>query len=227
MLDKPRWQERAIPIILHGDGVNYGGAHGDTVMVVQWSMLLSKIHTWQSHFLVTAVPKRCRTHLRLDGSDTMHDIWAAIADDLNDCFHGHLKDGTPIMDGKWFAVVWCVCADYEFFANELHMPHWGNAEPCWLCRANKGDRNWRDVRPDAAWRATTHTCLQTSPSIKPHPIWRIAGLHRHFCPGDAMHCLDCGGVASHLIASVLWELLMESARRVDGQGAFTGTIEQK
>ena len=163
------------------------------------------------------MPKTCRANADEHGHDTMDFIWGAVARDLHALFHGS-KDGVPIFDGDLFGVVWIVCGDLEFLSNELKMPHFNSNNPCWLCDANRSNRNCRAVGPSAPWRATVRTDA-TAPSD--HAIWRIPGLHRHHCPGDAMHVSDCRGCASHMVGSALWQLVLE------GPGPLRGSLDHR
>ena len=217
MLAKPNWKQCAIPLVLHGDGVMFVKQTGNTLMVLHFSFLLSKGNTWDTHFLITGVPKTCRANADEHGHDTMDFIWGAVARDLHALFHGS-KDGVPIFDGDLFGVVWIVCGDLEFLSNELKMLHFNSNNPCWLCDANRSNRNCRAVGPSAPWRATVRTDA-TAPSD--HAIWRIPGLHRHHCPGDAMHVSDCRGCASHMVGSALWQLVLE------GPGPLRGSLDHR
>ena len=101
----------------------------------------------------------------------------------------------------------------EFLSNELKMPHLTSNSPCWLCEGNRSDRNIRDVSPNAPWKATIP--MPNAPPSQ-HPLWRAPGLHKHHCPGDAMHICDCKGVSAHLLGSGLWQLVLEGHQHIQG-----------
>ena len=134
----------------------------------------------------------------------METIWIAVAEDFCAMLQGS-QDDMPIFDGDLFGVVWIICGHLELLSNEIKMRHFNSNNPCWLCSADRSHRNCLSVGPSAPWRATARTD-PTAPSD--HAVWRIPGLHRHHCPGDAMHVSDCRGCASHMVGSALWQLVM-------------------
>lgn len=212
MLTKHRWRERAIPLVFHGDSVQFVKDPTNSLFVLHFSFLLASGNTWDTHFLTFSLPKGARATEDAQGANSMDLVWRLLVADFHDLFIG-AKNGNPIFDGEMFAVIWIVCGDLEFLSNELRMPHFNSNNPCWLCQANRSDNNIRDVSRGARWKATVHID-QSAPSE--HPIWQAPGLHRHHCPGDAMHISDCRGVSAHLLGSALWQLVLECPRHIQG-----------
>ena len=172
-------------------------------MVLSFSPLLGQGHVWNTHMLIAAVPKHGRA--RLNDVETLDAVFAALVDDFGKLFAGCLEDYSP-MFGGYFFVIWVLCGDLEYFGNELKMAHFNSNSPCWLCRANRNELNIRDVSRLAPWK---ETLVEEQSAPSPHIIWTIPGLHRHHVPGDAMHIIDCNGVAHFLGGSVLWQLASE------------------
>ena len=64
---KKDWKDKTIPIILHGDGVEY--QNRDSIMVWSWAPLLNQKSSLQSHHLLASFPKSCST------TSTFTPIW--------------------------------------------------------------------------------------------------------------------------------------------------------
>eukprot|EP00969_Alexandrium_andersonii_P197875 8741215-Alexandrium_andersonii.AAC.1 len=71
------YAQRAVPIVVHGDGAVYNRDF-DSVTTVQWSPLLVQTGVWESVYLVTAFAKDSRAVQKLDGCDTWNTIWLHI-----------------------------------------------------------------------------------------------------------------------------------------------------
>ena len=231
------WENTCLPIVLHIDGAKY--TNKDSMLVISWTLLQSSGNTWDTHFLVAAFPKSCRAVAALHGHDTMHSVWEYIKHDFNAVMSGthaplqanglewpegseqaHYA-GTPIAGG-YKGVVWNLTADWDALANELGMPHFNGPQPCWLCRADRADNNFRDVSAHAAWRNTLWPVLEgnmEAPST--HPAFSIHGLSRFCVLGDLMHTADLG-TTQNLLGSALYELLQEGPYH----GSLTKRTEQ-
>ena len=94
-MGKERWQDRAIPYILHGDGAVFTVKDGNTLMTVSMRSLLAR--RFQSTILpFFSIPKA----VRADGDDDCVLImWKMLAHFLNSAFAGkHLEkdhEGDP------------------------------------------------------------------------------------------------------------------------------------
>ena len=67
----------------------------------------------------------------------------------------HARANTPLAGG-FFAVLWGLLGDLEYFHVILKLPHFARVENfCPLCRATTtGERTWCNFRKDAPWRAS-------------------------------------------------------------------------
>ena len=210
MCGREGWQDYAIPLVLHCNSVQYGSRNQQkSIMVLSFSPLFARGHVWDTHLLMAAISKFARTSD--DDVETLDVVMGALVEDFGLLFAGCRQDLSQLFDGYFF-VVWVICGDLEFFSNELKMPHFNSNHPCWLCGANRSNLNIRDVSREAGWKETLNNA-QTAPSH--HGLWLIPGLHRHHCPGDAMHIVDCNGVAHFLLGSVLWQLAVEQGEGND------------
>lgn len=105
-----------------------------------------------------------------------------------------LRANTPLAGG-WFACLWIVRGDLEFFSSALDLECSTSKRPCFLCRANDGTVPWTDCRKDQAiWLST----------IWKKSTWEANRPDRHMlfkcCPGvsittvmpDLMHTKHLG-----------------------------------
>ena len=139
--------------------------------------------------------------------------WDLILGDL-------LALGSGMVDGVEVAkdpdgTVWSFCllfakGDEEVHCNEWGLPHYNGAEVCSECLANRDDRPYTDLRPSAAWRATTplgHEAYMARCREPRHPLLASPFGSRWLCFPDIMHMMDCKGVAAWVFGGVLQCLL--------------------
>eukprot|EP00969_Alexandrium_andersonii_P274594 12136279-Alexandrium_andersonii.AAC.1 len=81
VLQVPNWQERAIPLVLYGDGARF--ARKDSLEIAAMAFLMSRGSTWTSK-LVSA----CFVHSAEDGHATWDAIWKVLAWSLEWTFKG-------------------------------------------------------------------------------------------------------------------------------------------
>ena len=67
---KKDWKDETIPIILHGDGVEY--QNRDSILTWSWAPLLNQKSSLKSHQLVACFPKSCST------TSTFDPIWECL-----------------------------------------------------------------------------------------------------------------------------------------------------
>ena len=53
------WENKTIPLFIHGDGVDY--ANNDNLLVFSWGCLASNLPTLLNHWLLACFPKSCGT----------------------------------------------------------------------------------------------------------------------------------------------------------------------
>jgi len=107
---------------------------------------------------------------------------------------GKLLEGEDIFPDECFGVIWDVIGDLEHHANVMHLPHWRNEKPCWMCDTSAAEA--LDWRREASWRRTIFTATQQAEKpARQHPLFRalhIAGLNdAHVKPGN-MHSIELG-----------------------------------
>ena len=131
------WKGKTIPIILHGDGVEY--QNKDAITVWSCAPLPNQYSSLQSNQLLASFPKSCPT------TSTFAPIWEWLLWS----FTAHAKEnpfGKPSKKGimaqlarhqlqcqGFRAVIWSILGDNEFFSNTLLLPHWARHFPCWNC----------------------------------------------------------------------------------------------
>ena len=125
---KKDWKGKTIPIILHGDGVEY--QNRDSIMAWSWAPLLNQTNSLQSHQLLASFPKSCYT------TSTFTSIWEWLLWSFTALAKGfHPKEdpfGKPFKKGilaelaghplhcqgyRLRAVIWSILGDNEFFSN--------------------------------------------------------------------------------------------------------------
>ena len=211
------WKRLTIPIFLHGDGAEY--ASRDSLMIWSWGALMTLFNSLESKFLIAAFPKSCTSE------STWNDILKVVCWSLGALLKGlhptHDWDGRPLQKGSPFyskrgqqlcggfkCVVWCIMGDAEFFANALHLPHWGSASNCWECDAKLANTTigkwYKTIEVDKQeFVFVNNKAAAENPSSNHLLFHSLPGLTSKFVRGDALHILFVHGVHSHLLGSVL------------------------
>ena len=223
MLAKDNWKSRAVPLLLHGDGVSFTTG-GSNLLAISFGFLLSTCG-WSemSIFLITAVCKaaRCYSKVHGPGVDTVDMLWAYIVLGFNALFKGRHAThdpwghdwpagpqadnaGKPIADGIFFGVVWALPQDHEYAVNECGCQHWNCNKFCTWCNCEKKDMD-NFSNPEIEKVKNNH--ISTPPSN--HPIWSIAGVTRSMYTGDLMHSGDLGPCL-HLHGSTMSDLISDT-----------------
>lgn len=140
LLDRENWKDRALPVMLHGDGAEFTKTH-ESLTSVSWSFIASTGGTWDKVFLITTFPKTAVASKKFgNGVDTWTVLWDHVASAFADLFS---------LDGEFFGVVMNVVGDLDYLSNDLQMPHYGSNWPCWFCNASRTEDgfNVRDALP--------------------------------------------------------------------------------
>lgn len=136
MLTRVNWQEKAIPIILHGDAVpvtGVGKSWSKSSLVISWTSLLAKGSTIHCYNLIIAIMNTM--FIKADNCNTVRAIWKIIAWSLKYSFSGMHPDtdmwgaswvaGSPEslsagtdLAGVFFLVLWAVRGDLDFFSKD-------------------------------------------------------------------------------------------------------------
>jgi len=113
----------------------------------------------------------------------------------------------PMGGDKWGGILLFVGADLEYICNIVGLPHFNSVRMCADCCANTTDCPHNDFGPNAAWRDTVKTNEQYMASIKRplHPLAAHPLFNRLTFRHDLLHMLDHHGVASSVVANLLWD----------------------
>ena len=225
MLKKHNWKSKAVPLMLHGDGVSFTTG-GQNLLAISFSFLLST-SGWSemSIFLITTVCKaaRCYSKVHGEGVDTVDTLWAYIVHGFNALFEGRHPTHDPwghdwpagpqadyagkeIADGMVFGVVWALPQDHEYAVNETGCRHWNCLDFCTWCNCEKVDMADFSGPGIQRIKAKSSSHRQAPPSN--HKIWQIAGVTRCMYTGDLMHSGDLGPCL-HLHGSTMSDLLLD------------------
>jgi hypothetical protein len=136
------------------------------------------------------------------------------------------RKGTPILRDGLRAVIWTVSGDLDFYANTLELPHYSRDAFCWLCRADRQDRPWSDMRAQATWRRSQLTPreMQREPAST-HPLFAIDGVTTRSLCIDFMHTFDLG-VSGHCVANCLHTMVyFPGSRPLEAFAALWGRMQ--
>jgi hypothetical protein len=184
-------QERAVPLVFHGDSAQYT-THGDSITTLLWSILGSARtghDAWDHVFLTTALVSRCAAKQRNDDVDTWEIIYKYTSQSLNcllpgvwpqrDPFQKRWPEGSVcranaegvegeyITGAAFVGFLYIITADLEYTANELGLAHFNAVDSCWACKAQQrdGPLNFRNAAASAGWRATVRGLLMPSSTM--------------------------------------------------------------
>lgn len=208
------FERRCIPVLVHSDAGEY--SESDSLFVLSMRALTSSGPTKQCQLLLGSFPRTCKTK---GESGTIAKMFAAMVDSFNACFQGRTLDGQHFSSGCCL-VIWCIGGDVENLIHEHRLPHFATkAGMCGFCKANYEELPFTDSRPEARWKATVydHAALMVQPWAT-KGFFKIEGVIPETLHFDAMHLIECQGVANHTIANCLHEMIFAS-----GLGKERGT----
>ena len=87
MLGIEGWREIMTPIVIHGDGGAFTRG-GNNLLCYSWASLLFTGTTWESKYLLAAIPKACLAKMTIHGVDTLKTLWAYFVLFFNAMFAG-------------------------------------------------------------------------------------------------------------------------------------------
>ena len=209
---------KTIPIGMHGDAGAF--SKQDSVYTISWNSLLGVGTTARKRFIFTVI----RKHDVVEGS--LDAIFLVMAWSLNAMLMGESPDqdwdGRRIKDSGcslakgWRATLCQVRGDWAFYTEVFRFPQWNCAEMmCWLCKASSvfPSLAWTDLTPTAGWRATRWdhdgyiAHLQHAGKAIPILLSHVLGMRLECVMIDVLHTVDLG-IASHIIANILWILVV-------------------
>jgi hypothetical protein len=216
------WQDRCIPLFLHGDGVEFQDR--DSMMVYSWGAILSTRSSQDSSLMLACFPKSCTFVPKKNGDpDTWADVltwikWSLEAlqtgkhpqvDPFGNSFPPsspfYHNQGTMLHPKSYKGILWCIEGDHEFFSNTLKLPHWSSHCPCWECDTCIRDetKTWRVIEPEVQqWNVKTHAEAMANPSSD-HCFFSIPGVSTKMVQNDLLHVVFTKGILSHLLGSIL------------------------
>ena len=90
------WHSITIPLALHGDAGTYTKT-GESVVVLSWGSLLHRSDTWDSIYLIFAIPKSACVK-EVEGRSTLDTLFEAVAADLRTLMQGRGPESSPHKD---------------------------------------------------------------------------------------------------------------------------------
>ena len=217
LLKGPGWKHKTVPLFVHGDGAEFQTR--DSLMIWSFGSLLCGLSSLLSHFMMACFPKSCSVAATWDAimkwlawsfralGEGRHPTHDPDGKPLKKGSPFYEARGQPLTNGGYRAVIWSIQGDQEFFSNTLHLPHWRNARPCWLCDAKLStDKPEKSVKTLDICRQDY--CFTTNQQAIEHPrsnhaLFSLPGCSSHMVRGDALHILFCKGVYSHFLGSIL------------------------
>ena len=228
---KTTFRSHCIPLCLHGDGVPVSGiGKGWVQTVTNWSwysLLTTHAATADSLFFICAIYDKLRKQGK-DLSATAHHFLTILQWSFEALFNGCWPEkdylgqpydptsvsgrraGKPLAGG-YFATLWAVVGDLDYFASMLDVPRSTAVQPCSRCRCSKwGPLTWQDFRPAAAWTSTVFSPASwralAADEKSTCPLFSMAATSICNLAYDFMHCKFLGSDKT-LYAAILWLLV--------------------
>lgn len=224
--------DTTVPIFIHGDGGPV--SHKLSAHILQWGsaahtaagselqtcyMVASWIPEEQEGNSIEAVWKHLLHSFRALASGRFPELDADGQAYPNNSWRKHKAgqllaplggDSDGDSDVGWTAVLISFRADLEYLSNELQMNHHNSETPCCLCHADRAGAPWNHFSDRALWRNTIYSrdaFLQRYRGR--HPFFDFPGAGPEMISIDLLHVVDNNGVASHVIANLFYEAIMQ------------------
>ena len=213
----PSWQKKAVPLFVHGDGVEFQSR--DTLMVWSFGSMLSLLASLDSHLLLSVFPKSCTA------VGTWDAIWEWLAWSFKALLEGlhpsldpdnqpfkpgspfDLAKGQPLTSSGMIGVIWSVQGDHDFFSNTLGLPHWRNQSPCWECDCVSSPdipaKCFKTIRPSLQNFVLVDHREALAKAASNHCIFDVPGVSTRMVRGDGLHIMFTKGLYAHLCGSIL------------------------
>ncbi|CAE7318475.1 unnamed protein product [Symbiodinium sp. CCMP2592] len=192
----PNFDKRAVPVVLHGDGVPITaiGASQKSCCFISWRSLLCRwTATRKQHYLICPV---WSDHLaKTRQHNTVDAIWKQICDS----FDGMLASAAR--HRSYFAVPVFCTGDLEWYNLTHGLPRWNSLRPCGLCSVQRKDMfqflRVDNIEEDAWVIPRQHSCRLLIRTLSPKSV-----------VPDLMHTKHLG-VDQRICGSVIWLLVAE------------------
>ena len=144
---------RTVPLLLHGDGVEYVGT--DSLEVLSIGPLLATGDSLDVLYAFALWPYSCTVKSKT-GQSTWQEPWKVFlwsfralmsgkhptVDYNGKPFQPKTKQaelaGTYLTNEKLKFVIWSISGDHEHHSNYFKLPHWAATKWCWDCSVKKG-----------------------------------------------------------------------------------------
>ena len=145
---------------------------------------------------------------------------------------GPLEGGGEQLAGGWRGAICQLRGDWVFYCELFKFPQWNSANRmCWLCQASSVDPAlaWSHFGPGAGWRKTrwTHESymryLRLAGLAIPALFAVAIGFRLDCVMIDVLHTV-AQGVASHIVANVLWFFAVK--RKAFGAGNQESNVQK-
>ena len=165
--EKDQWQQRCVPLFLHGDGVaitNIRGKGSKSVDTLSWGSLLSTAPTKYSVYLIWF----CMTHVaKTKGFATTWGLfWKRLCKSLQALYDGtwphedmegkaDQRGGRPLAGG-FCGILYVSKGDLDWMSHHCSLNHTSSATPCSFCQVtNHGHGKdllpWTDCNSPPRW----------------------------------------------------------------------------
>ena len=211
-----------MPIIIHGDGVEF--LDTDSLEVQSFGPLLGTGDSLDCMFLMAAYPKSCAVKPSATCLGTWHRASKVITWSLTSLLkgcHPSLEEGKPLTDplmkslaGKKFPfrfVVWAITGDHEHHSNHYRLPHWSSHKWCWNCDCDRADPCKNGLQLDKLEAALVERKVEAelAKRMSNHELFKVPGVTAFTVQHDALHVLYNHGVLNHFHGSILHGLLFQ------------------
>jgi hypothetical protein len=205
---------------LHGDGVPY--TKSDSLEILSFNFLSFPT---ANRFPITAISKKYLCHCGCKGRHTWNAILLVFAWSIKMLITGlvshFLPDGSEwVSDIKHLAAgTRLICragllqcrGDWPFLRTLFSFPSWSSESICWLCKANKTDKSYKDCSTTATWRQNRYgpaeflQCLRNV-GVEINPLFSIPGFQLSYIVLDWLHIVDLG-VGADVLGCFFWDLI--------------------
>jgi hypothetical protein len=213
--------DSTIAIGLHGDGVPY--TKRDSLEMFSWNFLSCPT---ANRIPFTGISKRFLCKCGCKGRHTFNAILLVFAWSLKMLIAGvissFLPDGQPWQEDRYRVLVpgtklFCRAlllqcrGDWPFLRTLFAFPAWNSESICWLCRANKSDKSYKDCTSNAIWRTGRYSageffhCLRLQ-GLQVSSLLSIPGFNISCIVLDWLHVVDLG-IAADALGCLFWDLV--------------------
>ena len=230
----PGWQRRAVPILLHGDGVpvaRIGRAGAESADFLSIQSLLTTGPSFRTKMMMASIFQKSKAKTSGGFVGTEDTIWKILAWS----FRALLKGRFPASDYKgntypksssagmlagqrlctdeepFFAVLWSVCGDLDWYSKSLQLRAYGANKLCPFCPCDKDGppAMWpTNFSADSPWKRLLHSpeLWRSLPDESKHPLFtEIPAMSVWNIDVDELHVLFLG-VYQYALGSTLYLL---------------------